>query len=316
MVSVIVLTLVPVALVIALGWLAGKWNILDANQNGLLAALFVQFTLPAELFIGAARASPAQIENWGFLLGLALGFVVIYLLGLFLAVAVFRHDLAEGALQAMNCSFPNMAAMGIPVLGALIGPSSLLSVLVGNLVSSLVLVPVTLTLLEAGRGGRIGRNGTPLPGARMLWHSLLSSLRQPLVWAPVAGVVLAFAGVHLPEVVDKSLEMIGGASTGVALFSLGLLLSQQTIRLTGEVITNVLLKVLAQPALMGLLVLLLAVRGEAGREMILLGALPTASIAPMIALRYKAYTAESSATVLLSTVLSVLTLTAIIPLVS
>jgi malonate transporter len=74
------------------------------------------------------------------------------------------------------------------------------------------------------------------------------------------------------------------------------------------------MKIQVQPALMGLLVYLLAVRGEAGREMILLGALTTATIAPMLALRYKAYTAESSATVLLSTVLSVLTLACVIAL--
>ena len=50
--------------------------------------------------------------------------------------------------------------------------------------------------------------------------------------------------------------------------------------------------------------------------MILLGALPTATITPMLALPNKAYTAESSATVLLSTVLSVLTLAGVIALVS
>jgi len=77
MVSLIVLTLVPVAFVIALGWLAGRWKNLDASQNGLFAAFVVLFTLPADLFVGAARASPAEIENWGFLLGLALGLVVI-----------------------------------------------------------------------------------------------------------------------------------------------------------------------------------------------------------------------------------------------
>jgi len=80
----------------------------------------------------------------------------------------------------------------------------------------------------------------------MLWHSLLGSVRQPLVWAPVAGVVLAFAGVHLPEAVDRSLRMIGSVTAGVSLFSLGLLLSQQTIRLTGEVFGSVLMKILAQ----------------------------------------------------------------------
>jgi hypothetical protein len=72
----------------------------------------------------------------------------------------------------------------------------------------LVLVPVTLTLLEAGGGGH--------RGGRMLWHSLLSSLRQPLVWAPVAGLVLAFAGVHLPEAVGLAASLGAGISMGFA----------------------------------------------------------------------------------------------------
>ena len=110
--------------------------------------------------------------------------------------------------------------------------------------------------------------------------------------------------------------MIGSVTPGVSLFSLGLLLSQQRTRFTVEVFSNVLMKVLVQPAVMGLLVLLLAVRGQTGGEMIILGALPTATIAPMLALRYNAYTAESSATVLLGTALSVLTLAVVIAPVS
>jgi predicted permease len=49
--------------------------------------------------------------------------------------------------------------------------------------------------------------------------------------------------------------------------------------------------------------------------MVIRGALPTATIAPMLAMRHKAYTAESSAAVLLSTVLSVLTIAGVIALV-
>ena len=308
MVSLIILTLTPVAFVVALGWLAGKLKLLDASHNGFLAAFVVQFTLPAELFIGAARASPAQIENWTFLIGLALGLVIIYLLGLFLAIAVFHHNLSKGALQAMSISFPNMAAMGIPVLGGVIGPSSLLSVLIGNLVSSLIVVPVTLTLLDADRGGE--RSG------RVLWQSLLKAIQQPLVWAPIGGLALALVGVHIPDIIGRSLQLIGDVTPGVSLFSLGLLLSAQTLRLNGEVFGNVLMKTVAQPALMALLVLLLAVHGVGGREMVILGALPTATISAMLALRYNAYTAESSATVLLSTIVSVPILAGVIALVN
>ena len=54
-------------------------------------------------------------------------------------------------MQALNSAFPNMAFMGVPVLTAVIGASAFLSVVIGNLISSVVLLPLTLTLtlLEA-----------------------------------------------------------------------------------------------------------------------------------------------------------------------
>lgn len=63
---------------------------------------------------------------------------------------------------------------------------------------------------------------------------------------------------------------------------------------------------------MWLLVLLFGISGEYRRELILLAALPTATITSMFALRYKVYSSESNATVLLSTVLSIVSLAATI----
>jgi predicted permease len=68
------------------------------------------------------------------------------------------------------------------------------------------------------------------------------------------------------------------------------------------------LKILIQPAAMWLLAILLGVTGVYRREMILLGALLTASMTAMFAVQYKVYVAESDATILLSTVLSIATL--------
>jgi hypothetical protein len=56
------------------------------------------------------------------------------------------------------------------------------------------------------------------------------------------------------------------------------------------------------------LAILLGVTGMHRREMILLGALPTASMTAMFAVEYNVYKEESDATILLSTVLSIVTL--------
>jgi len=85
-------------------------------------------------------------------------------------------------------------------------------------------------------------------------------------------------------------------------------LSGQKLQVGVAAIFNTSFKLLAQPAIMLLLALLLGVTGVYRREMILLGALPTASMTAMFAVQYDVYVAESDATILLSTVLSLLTL--------
>jgi Membrane transport protein/short chain dehydrogenase len=180
---------------------------------------------------------------------------------------------------------------------------------IGNLVSSLVLLPLTLALLEAGKSGGGGHQGLIV-----VWHSVLGSIRQPLVIAPVLGVVVALSGWHLPVALHNSLTLLGSATSGVALFALGLLLTGETLKLSFSAVLNTVTKNPVQPLAIWLLALLLDMPGEYGRQLILLGALPTATITTMFALRYKVYTSESNATVLLSTVVSIVTLGAAIAL--
>lgn len=307
--SVIVLALAPVAFVILLGLLAGRVGLISPDRSRVLAALALDFCLPALLFAATAVMTMAELEDWQFFLGIAVGLLSIYLVALGMSLAAFRRSTASSSLQALNSSFPNMAFMGVPVLTAVIGKSAVLSVVIGNLVSSFVLLPLTLTLLEAGKSRKSGTAGGADAGAMtVVWKSVLGAVKQPLVWAPLAGIALAVAQVPLPDVAARSLNLIGTATSGVALFALGLVLSGQKLHVGLSVLVNTALKMLAQPAVMLLLAVLLGVTGVSRREMILLGALPTASMTAMFAVQYDTYVAESDATILLSTMLSLGTL--------
>jgi malonate transporter and related proteins len=66
---------------------------------------------------------------------------------------VLRHDIGERALQGLTCAFPSMAYSGLPVLEAVVGPSGVLAVVVGNLVTSLIMIPLALVLVQIGQGG-------------------------------------------------------------------------------------------------------------------------------------------------------------------
>jgi malonate transporter len=161
-------------------------------------------------------------------------------------------------------------------------------------VSSFVLLPLTLTLLEAGtsrtKGAADGKSGASAGGPAsmgVVWKSLLGASRQPLVWAPLLGVAIALLKLPMPEVAIRSLDLIGSATSGVALFALGLVLSGQRLHVGAAVLVNAAFKMLAQPATMALLAVLLGVTGTYRREMILLGALPTASMTAMFAVEYE-----------------------------
>jgi len=309
LVTVILNALVPIAFVILLGFAAGKLGWLKAEHSKTLAVLALEFCLPALLLYSTATMPTAEFEKGRFFLGIALGLLAVYMLALALAKTAFRMETAPASLQALCTAFPNMAFMGVPLMLAVFGTQAVLSVVVGNLISSFVLLPITLTFLEAGQPQQAGRCG----GA-VLRSALLSSLCKPLVWAPLVGMIFAFSHVALPEAGLKSLQLIGNATSGVALFAMGLVLSAGRLNLGARVLANVAMKNLLQPAIMALLAVLLCVTGIYRREMILLGALPTASMTAMFAVRYDVYAEESAATILLSTLLSIGTLAAVIAL--
>jgi predicted permease len=78
---------------------------------------------------------------------------------------------------------------------------------------------------------------------------------------------------------------------------------------------SVLLKNVAQPALMALTVIIFQLRWPLSAEVILVGALPSATAGAMIAERYKAFQREGPTVILVSTLLSILTVAIAIALV-
>jgi malonate transporter and related proteins len=114
----------------------------------------------------------------------------IYFLGLFLGIFVFRNSLGESALEGAVGAFPSMAYSGLPVLNAIVGPAGIVAVLVENLVRSIFMVPTTLVLLEVSTSSNKTK-GNESTAELIL---VLSAVKQPVVWLPVSGFILALCG--------------------------------------------------------------------------------------------------------------------------
>jgi malonate transporter len=297
--------LLPVVFVVGLGLLAAHFGIIAKASAPMFADFVVRFALPIALLGGVLNISPAAIENGPYVLTMIVGLMVPYAVALGVGRAIFRHSLGESALQALVCAFPSMAYSGLPVLEAVVGPPGILAVVVGNLVTSLIMIPLTLVLVQVGLGGTTAGGGTGALVAR----SLVDAVKQPIVWLPIVGTILALCGVHPPHVLALSFDLIGKSAAGVALFALGLILYGQRLRIDRDIALNVALKNIGQPAALLGLALLLGIHGAPARELFLTGAIPTATAASMLALRYRTYADEAAASTLVSTVGSVVTIT-------
>uniref|UniRef100_UPI00131E8B8A AEC family transporter n=1 Tax=Beijerinckia sp. L45 TaxID=1641855 RepID=UPI00131E8B8A len=260
MIETILSGLLPVAFVIVLGWLSARLGLLKHEDAGVLATFVIRFALPFALFEGAIKTAPEKLANPGLGLCLVFGLMGTYLLALAIGRLVFRHDLRTSTMQALVCGFPDMAYFGAPILAAMFGPEGFIAVLVGNLVTSIVMLPLTIVLTHVSDKQEAGHGWADT--IHVLTHSILGALINPIVWLPILGVILSFAHITLPGPVVSSVDMIAKTAGGTSLFALGLMLYGEKLRINADVLTNIGLKNFLMPALMMLGALGLGLTGS------------------------------------------------------
>ena len=169
------------------------------------------------------------------------------------------------------------AAVLQAVLTAAVGAQGLLAVIVGNLIVTLIMVPLTMVILQLAAPSKTNEKDNEV---LLVERSLIGAVKQPLVWLPLLGAVLAIAGVRLPDLIDNSVEQIGQAAGGVALFTLGLMLAQNPVRLGRDVVVNVALKNLIQPTIILSAALAFRLDSTLIKEVFLIGVMPSAGRDP------------------------------------
>jgi malonate transporter and related proteins len=303
--------LLPVFFVLGLGYFAGRAKEFNADQVRGLNELVLVYALPAMLFVATVKTPRGQLLSEGlYLLALLVAFLGLFLSVVFVSTRVLHHSLGEAALQANLTSFPSVAFFGPPIFQGLFSASSLASIALAAILSTIAIVPLTLVLLEIHRQRAAGGEARQL--SSLILQSLANTFTQPMVWAPLIGVALVLVGLHLPQVFDNMLTLIGSTTSGASIFLAGLIIAAYEIKLNGEVIGNALVKMIAQPLLMAVLVTALGVANPLAREGILVCAIPTAVLATLLAPRYRLYEIESSSTLVATALLMIVTLPIVI----
>jgi predicted permease len=297
----------PIFGVILAGWLAGRWRILGGESTAALNAFVSYFALPVLFFGSLARTPVAAVLDPPLIAGLGLAVLTTFLVGMLSTRLVGRTSLAAMSLQGIAAAWGNVGYMGVPLCLAAFGERSLPPAMLSVIVTSVLCMVVGVMLVElevaAGHG--------PL---RTFLRAAFNVARNPLPLSMALGVAVSAVQLPIPTPVEKWLDLLGAAAAPCALFAIGLFLSDQSVR-SGLVEAGMasVIKLVLQPLLVLLILpFFVDLRSVAGQVAILMAALPSAANAFVLARQFGISVEQNSATVLVSTGFSVITVSALL----
>ncbi|KAA5930925.1 AEC family transporter [Pantoea sp. Bo_2] len=317
MIYIIVHALAPIFVIMLLGFWAGKAGMVNNKDVSLLNIFVMDFALPAALFSATVQTPWAGIVAQSPLIVVLTGAMwITYAAIYFLATGVFKKTPQDAAVLTLTVALPNYAALGLPILGSVLGEGSTtsLSVAVSIACGSVLMTPFCLLILEREKarsaGENVGSTLTMLPV--LMWRSV----KKPIVWGPLLGVVLSALGVKMPELVLAAIKPLGLAATAAALFLTGVILSARQLKLNAVVGVGTVAKLLIQPFIAWGLVLALGLNGSVAITAILMIALSAGFFGVVFGNRFGVQSPDAEAVLLLSSILCILSLPLFITLTS
>lgn len=295
---------------ILLGYLVARWKKLDAEALGWLNIFIIYVSLPALFFKIIGRTPLSELARFDFILtSLAATytvFAIVFLIGRFWT----RASVGEATLQGLAGAYGNIGYLGPGIALAAFGETAALPLALIFAFENMVHFSVAPAFMAFdGRDSR-----TPMVLARDVAVKIAT---HPFIIATAAGFIAAATGFKAPVVLQTMIDNLAQAAAPCALFAMGVTLALRPLkRVPVEIPLIVPAKLLVLPALM---YLYLSLSGSYPpvwvATALLLAALPTATNVFVIAQQYDTWQERASATVLITTVISVVTVSGLLYLI-
>ena len=305
MFSILIKDILPIFVIMALGYAAGKRGVFTAANAQIFNKLVLTYALPAALFVSIVKADRTMLFDDGKLLIISLVVLVgLFLLSYLSTYKIFKHTKSEAAVSALITGSPTIGFLGFAVLEPIYGSTAATGLVVAivSIVVNAVSIPIGMALLNAGSSGA----GKEQDGAKK-GNPVLEALKAPVCWAPILAVILVLCGIKFPTILDPNFELIAKANSGVAVFAAGLTLSGMKFQLDKEVIYNTCFKLLLMPAVLLIVGLIFKMDPTKLQMMVLAGALPPAFSGIIIGSRYQQYVRTGTSTLAFSIFMFVIT---------
>lgn len=296
---------IPVFAIIALGYLAVRLRLYPADGVKGLVAFVNNFATPMLLFDAMLTSDFSSTFNPAIIVPFYVGSLTSLLVGSLIAIRWFRTRPGEGVSSGFSAMFTNTVLIGIPVMQRAYGEAAMPTAFSIIAFHAPMLITIGMLVMELVR-----RDGAPL--LRSLGVALVRIVQNPLLWGVALGLLGNRFGLVLPEAGTAFVDMMAAAVVPAALFGLGGALNEYRVSeswLQASVMS--LFKLIIHPLIAYVLMIhVLHVPMEIARYGIVLAAMPTGINAYVFATYYERSVNVATNTVLISTVASLLTVTA------
>jgi predicted permease len=281
-----------------LGFGCAKIKIFNSEATGYFSSLILKIALPCMILSSFQRPfSPELLGEAGTALGTS---IILYAISFAVGIPYPRLLGIKGPERGAHryaVFFSNVGFMGYPMIEAILGPAYLFHLSVFN-------IPFTILGYSVG-AWYIAKEGEK--NLVMSWKIFTN----PCVICTLAGFILFFFSVPLPDFLSRSIKMAGDITSPLSMMVIGISLAGVDIRrMMGRwrIYVTVLTRLLLLPALMGLVFYFIGIRGPLMLLAVIITAMPIGSATSILAAAYNAAPEEASTLVFLSTLFSIVTI--------
>jgi len=301
--DIIFTVITKIGLMIALGYLLRKLNIVSESLQKGLSDILLKAVLPLAILSSANYAYSRDLF-YGMLIAAAAA-TVFYVVGLvsmtFLSKTLSLPDKERKIFVTMTV-FANTGFVGLPVMSALFGEQGLLMAVVFNLLYNLFMNTYGINMLR-GQGG----------------FDFKSILKNPVTIASIASILIFVSPFRFPVILSSPIADIGAMNVPISMIIMGgslagiplldIIRDKYSYLVSG-------IRLLAFPLLMLLAMKLFSVTSVTASVCVLMTALPCGTMNVIFAEQYDCAPEFASRTVMLSLLLMIVTLPVLIFLAS
>ncbi|HEY5819733.1 MAG TPA: AEC family transporter [Mesorhizobium sp.] len=295
---------------IFMGYIVARITRQPLDALGWMNTFIIYVALPALFFQLLSKTPIERLTEWGYIFASVFSTFIIFSVMFGASVLVTRGEIRESTIKGLAAAYGNIGYMGPGLALIAFGEEAAVPVALIFCFENIMHFAIAPTMMALAGGEKRS------PGALAL-DVLRKIVLHPFIIATAIGVAGAYFEVRPPVPVERFLDYLARAAAPCALFAMGVTLALRPLnRIPVELGPISLLKLIIHPMLC--YVMLSAIGNFDPTwvySAVLLAALPTATNVFVIAQQYGVWVQRASASILLTTCLSVLTVTCLLYLI-